>query len=194
MGSIESRRSIRSFDRRKIEQSIVEAILEAGLQAPSPKNRQPWRFVVIMEDNIKKQMVTSMCDEIRKLKERKKDREDIDASLETMRIIEEAPVVILVCYEYGMIDHHDDGVDWEISATDLEAVELQSVGAAVENMLLKAEELGVGSLWCGDILYAYKTISKYSEKPVVSAVCLGYKRELPDVRNKKSISEMCEFY
>lgn len=194
MGSIENRRSIRKFDKREVERSLVESILRAGLQAPSPKNRQPWRFVVIMEEAIKNKIVDSMREEICMLAKQKKNRKDIWASLETMEIIEDAPVLILVCYEYGMVASHDDGVDWEISATDLEAVELQSIGAAVENMLLKAEELGIGSLWCADILYAYKVISKYAERPVISAVCLGYKKELPDVREKKGISEMCVFY
>lgn len=194
MGSIESRRSVREFENSRLERSTVETILKAGLQAPSPKNRQPWNFIVIMDEEIKSQLVAAMKEEISELLEQKKDREDICAALDTVKIIDTAPVLILVCYEFGMVEEHDDGVEWEISATDLEAVELQSIGAAVENMLLKAEEIGIGSLWCADILYAYKTISKYSEKPVISAVCLGYKRFLPDEKKKKDISEKCIFW
>ena len=194
MGSIEKRRSIRKFKNKEVEHEKVEAILQAGLQAPSPKNRQPWRFVIISDLNEKKRLVDSMRRHISMQLEEKLDRNDISESLVTMDIINQAPVLILVCYECGIVEYHDDGVAWEISAKDLEAVELQSIGAAVENMLLKAEELGIGSLWCADILYAYDIVSRYSEKPVVSGVCLGYKNESPNVRKKKEISEMCTFY
>lgn len=193
MGFIEDRRSIRNFDNRLVEQEKLESILCAGLQAPSPKNRQPWRFVVITSEDEKRKMISSMKAEIFNLIEKKPDRKDIRESLETMEIIEHVPVLVLICYKCGMVECHDDGVDWEISAKDIEAVELQSIGAAVENMLLKAEELGIGSLWCADILYAYRTVAKYSDGPVVSAVCLGYRKETPKPRKKKTVSEMCVF-
>ncbi len=193
MGIIEKRRSIRNFQSKKIEREKIEVILAAGLQAPSPKNRQPWRFLVIIDEKRKLQLVASMRDEICRLYEKKPDRQDIYASFKTINIIEQAPVLVLVCYEYGMIKQHDDGVNWMMAAKDIEAVELQSIGAAVENMLLKAEELEIGGLWCGDILYAYNTLSKYSDLPVVSAVCLGYKNEVPPTREKKTVFEKCTF-
>lgn len=194
MGIIENRRSIRKYKNQKVEKEKIEAILLAGLQAPSPKNRQPWRFVIISDENKKKELAASMRDHISLQIKEKAYRQDIYASLETIDIIEQAPVLILVCYEHGMVQQHDDGVNWQIAARDLEAVELQAIGAAVENMLLKAEELGIGSLWCGDILYAYEIVSQFSTRPVVSAVCLGYKNEMPINREKKKILEMCVFY
>lgn len=194
MGAIEDRRSIRNFKNIKVEREKLVSILQAGLQAPSPKNRQPWRFIIISDEKRKKEFAVSMREHIHAQMNRKPDREDIRASLETIDIIEQAPILILVCYEYGMVKQHDDGVDWQIFAKDIEAIELQAIGAAVENMLLKAEELGIGSLWCADILYAYDIVSKYSERPVVSAVCLGYKNEFPKIRAKRNISEMCVFY
>ena len=194
MGAIEERRSIRNFKKIKVEREKLVSILQAGLQAPSPKNRQPWRFIIISDEKKKKEFAISMRERIHTQMNRKPDREDIRASLETIDIIEQAPILILVCYEYGMVEQHDDGVDWQIFAKDIEAIELQALGAAVENMLLKAEELGIGSLWCADILYAYDIVSNYSERPVVSAVCLGYKDEFPKIRTKRNISEMCVFY
>lgn len=194
MGSIEKRRSIRKFRDAKLDREIVEAVIRAGLQAPSPKNRQPWRFIVISDEAKKRELVISMREEIARLAEEKPERVDIPMSFETMHVIEQAPVLILVCYACDLADHHDDGVNWEISAKDLEAVELQSIGAAVENMLLKAEEMDIGSLWCADILYAYHVVSKYAYFPVVSAVCLGYKAEMPEERERYDISEVCSFY
>ncbi len=143
---------------------------------------------------MKMEIVDVMRQEINMKMRENPDRGDVSASLETMDVIGQAQVLVLVCYQWGMTKQHDDGIDWQISAKDLEVVELQAIGASVANMLLKAEELGIGSLWCADILYAYDVISRYSELPVVSAVCFGYKDEMPEERVRRAISELCVFY
>lgn len=48
---IKSRRSIRSYLDIQIPDSDLNSILEAGLYAPSGKNRQPWRFLIIKDKN-----------------------------------------------------------------------------------------------------------------------------------------------
>ncbi len=50
---IESRFSSRDFISKKIDNDILDNIIEAGRLAPSAKNRQPWRFVVISEKSVK---------------------------------------------------------------------------------------------------------------------------------------------
>lgn len=194
MGYIEERRSIRSFKNQKIEPGKLKAVLQAGLMAPSPKNRQPWKFIIFDNPERKNDLVESMRYCILEKAQKYPNRIDVKDSLITMDIIEEAPAFVLICYVCGTTEHHDDGVNWGIAATDLEAVELQAIGAAVENMLLKAEELGLGGLWCADILYAYPVLQKISDFPIVSAVCLGYKAEYPTARERKNWDEVCIFY
>ena len=77
MGIIEERRSIRVFSDKRIQKREICQILEAGLQAPSPKNRQPWEFIVITDEQKKKQLVSSMEREINILYQSKKERKDI---------------------------------------------------------------------------------------------------------------------
>ena len=50
---ISNRQSIRSFTSQPVEDDQIERILEAGRLAPSAKNRQPWRFVVITEESLR---------------------------------------------------------------------------------------------------------------------------------------------
>ena len=57
---IKNRVSCRSFTSQSIDHSIVERIIEAGGLAPSAKNRQPWRFIVISDKNVKK-IVSEAC-------------------------------------------------------------------------------------------------------------------------------------
>lgn len=47
--SISKRRSIRKYKNQSISHETIEKIIEAGINAPSSKNRQPWRFVVILK-------------------------------------------------------------------------------------------------------------------------------------------------
>lgn len=48
---ITSRRSVRNYKKEKIKDEEVQKILEAGRWAPSASNNQPWRFIVINDDN-----------------------------------------------------------------------------------------------------------------------------------------------
>ena len=57
--SISKRRSIRKYKNQSISHETIEKIIEAGINAPSSKNRQPWRFVVITEKE-KESMLKAM--------------------------------------------------------------------------------------------------------------------------------------
>ncbi len=193
MGIIEDRRSIRKFKKENVSDTDIECIIRAGMVAPSPKNRQPWKFIILKDACQIKKIASMMENSIKVLLQEKKERNDIVMSLETIEVIRNAPVLILLVYEYGTVPIHDDGVHWPISAKDVEVVELQALGAAAQNMLLKAQELGIGSLWCADILYAYEVLKKYSDNPIVSAICLGYADEMPLCRPRKNFNEVCVY-
>lgn len=51
-----SRRSIRRYERKEIPRGILDKILEAGRQAPSAANKQPWHFIVLDDSEIKKEL------------------------------------------------------------------------------------------------------------------------------------------
>lgn len=196
MGLLEDRRSIRSFAEKDIPLPLLEEILLAGMCAPSPKNRQPWHFLVLQrgsrqKDDLIQQMQASIC---RSRVQTPARAEALDMALESLAILDQAPSAIFICYRPNPAPALDD-VNWSISATDQETIDLLSVGAAVENMLLKAHELGLGGLWCGDILYAYQTMVEYlhPENPIVSAICLGYPAEHPLQRPRASLANSCTF-
>lgn len=52
MRTIYKRRSIRKFQDRSVEREKILKVLEAGMNAPSAMNQQPWQFVVIDDQNI----------------------------------------------------------------------------------------------------------------------------------------------
>jgi len=52
--AIETRRSVRSFANRAVEDDKLQRILNAARLAPSAKNRQEWRFIVVRDDGLRK--------------------------------------------------------------------------------------------------------------------------------------------
>lgn len=56
---IKERISVRNFEKKAIPKEIINRILDAGRVAPSAKNRQPWRFIVVDNEDIKKKIETA---------------------------------------------------------------------------------------------------------------------------------------
>ncbi len=48
--------SIKNFTNDKVDKKSLDRILEAGRRAPSAKNRQPWRFIVCRDENVRKKI------------------------------------------------------------------------------------------------------------------------------------------
>ncbi|MFW5814938.1 MAG: nitroreductase family protein [Spirochaetota bacterium] len=81
---IERRASVRSYTDEPVSQEALERILEAGRLAPSAKNRQSWRFVVVTDAGA---------------------REQIEDAAFGQEYVGKAPVVIAICttnIEYKM--------------------------------------------------------------------------------------------
>ena len=181
--AIAQRRSIRRFKDAPISDDTLETILNAAIQAPSGKNRQPWRFVVVKEEK-RAEMVRVM-------------REGIDWAEEmgvepgssrwTAKVMEHAPVTVFIFNPYG--EHKFGKPPWE---QRWDPVGVQSAGAAIQNMLLAAQDLGLGSLWICDVYYALDGLCKWMDREdqMIAAVSLGYPDEQPDARPRKPLEEV----
>jgi nitroreductase len=185
--AIAERRSIRKFMDRSIPEDKLNAILQAGMQAPSGKNRQPWRFVVAKEDK-RAAMLGVMR---RGIEEAKARGENVGGSEWTATIMAQAPVTVFVMNPEGIPpwDPHT------VHQTFRDMVDIQSIGAAIQNMLLAAQALGLGSLWICDVFSAYGGLLSWLEEKgtMIAAVSLGYPAESPEARPRKSVEEVVRF-
>jgi len=139
-----------------------------------------------------------MIDKIKILKESNNNdstvRIELDNALITSDIILNSPILILVQYRNNATCL-DDGLSWSIMHNELEALEIQSIGASVENMLIEATANGLGSLWVGDIMYAGTEIStalnlKY---PLISAVVLGHSEKKSAKSTRKKMKDIVDW-
>jgi nitroreductase len=194
MESIYHRRSIRKYRLQPIPAEILRQILNAGRMAPSGKNRQPWRFLVYEGDK----KAELLCQMKAGLEREASDpilpnsRYNLPDAWNTLHIMQQAPVVVMVLNPYGI--NPFDNISSEKRVTEI--VDLLSIGAAVQNMLLQAESLGIGTLWIGNTFFAYPELMEYmqAEGQLTGAVALGYADESPSTRPRKTLDEITEYY
>ncbi|HOV50413.1 MAG TPA: nitroreductase family protein [Candidatus Cryosericum sp.] len=189
MQAIASRRSIRKFTDQPVPEEALRSILTAATLAPSAKNRQPWRFVVVTGEEKRAQMIRLMRAGI---DDAKAQGLQTGTAIMTARVMERAPVTIFVFNPLAA--DLDSPRATEQRALDL--FDTESVGAAVENMILAAQELGLGTLWMGDIWSAYRHLSAWLGEPglLAAAVAVGYPAEQPAARPRKSLDEVVRWF
>ena len=182
--AIAARRSIRKFKPDPISEEALTTILTAATQAPSGKNRQPWRFVVVKEDQ-RPEMIRLMQAGINRCVAR---GDDPGSSEWTTHVMEQAPVTVFIFNPDGLHPWLAHSIDQNFT----ELVDTQSIGAAIQNMLLAALDLGLGSLWICDVFYAYEELANWlGEKgQMIAAVSFGYPDEVPAARPRKPISDL----
>jgi len=186
LDAIALRRSIRRFKKEPLPRELVERVLAATVQAPSAKNAQPWRFVVL-EGERNDHLARMMLETATRLKG---EGADIGSLAWTARTMLEAPLTIVVFNTTPPAEvpaeFHDDWY-W---------VMVQSNGGAIQTMLLAAQDLGLGSLWICDILYAHDEVCEWLGHPnerIVAAVTLGYANEAPGPRPRRPWQDVTEW-
>lgn len=194
MNPIFSRRSIRKFEKKEVPAEAVRELLLAGRAAPSAKNRQPWKYIVFGNQH-KRELLDCMETGLKREEWGEamlpNSRFGLPDARNTLRIMEEAPVLILVLNENGQSPFLDVDADGRIA----EICDTLSIGASIENMLLRAEEMGLGTLWIANTCFAYQELTEYlgTDAQLIGAVAVGYAAEKPGERPRKRLEEMVEY-
>jgi nitroreductase len=172
---------------------MIEKILQSGILAPSSKNRQPWKFIVVT-GNAKKDILAAMEKGLMREKEYPllpESAQYLSSAEYTLKIMEQAPVIIFIVNSLGLNIYSSLKPEERI----YEICNVQSIGAAIENMTLTASELGLGSLWICDTYFAYKELCDWLnvEGELFAAMAVGYADENPLARPRKRLDNMVEW-
>ena len=181
--SIEERRSIRKFQNKIVPREILKRLLELATKAPSGKNRQPWRFVVLQ--NSKKDELVNIMENVSN--QHKKQNKSIGSFDLSTNSINEASAVALV---FNAFSNFEEDYNKYRLLTDT-----QSIGAAVQTLLLAAQDFELGTLWICDIFYCDKEICSWLNRKdeLVAAVAIGYPNQTPYPRPRKLLEEVTEW-
>lgn len=191
---IRDRRSIRKYKDTMPDRKVIDDILSAAVLAPSAKNRQPWKYIVYSGSE-KDKLIMAM--------ERGLNREQSGDALlpesalalpdawNTLRIMREAPIIVAVLNTNGRTPYENTDTDKRIS----EICDTLSIGASIQNMIIRACELGIGSLWIANTYFAYTELVDFigTKCQLVSAIALGYADEAPAKRPRKNMEEVVEY-
>ncbi len=190
LNEIVNRRSIRAYRSAPVSREDLETILQAGILAPSSKNRQPWRFIVTA-GAAKAEALAAMAQGLEEEKRRPLLPESapyLHGAKQTLAIMVQAPVVIFVTNPLGHHPRQSMNADQFIS----ELCNAQSLGACLENMSLQATALGLGSLWICDTCFALDALNAWlgGEGTLSAAMAIGYAAESPAPRPRKLLTEV----
>jgi nitroreductase len=164
------RRSIRRFKSTPIPQKVLERIIQAGQRAPTADNLQMYSFIQI-EDPLLRAEIIEICEE--------------------QTSVREAPVLLMFCADIHRISRQADhmkldhcfkyghGLSWKFFA-------IFDTCFAVENLVIAAEALGLGTVMIGSPFENSYKISKLLKLPKgvlpLSLLCIGYPAEQPQTR------------
>ena len=158
---IKNRRSVRAYKDEQIDDEDIEKILHAAILAPTARGEAPWHFTVVQN----KELLEDINDSVRSILSNSGD-ELLEGIAESgVNVMHNAPTVVFVSAKSD--------------ATNMQA----DCSAAIENMLLAAEGLDIGSCWLG-LVAIYFSVEENLKKLHIPegytplyGVALGYKVE-----------------
>jgi nitroreductase len=171
---VSKRRSIRRFLDKPVERGTIIQCLEAARLAPSAENRQPWRFVIIDDPQLKLAFVKQVFSGI----------------YSVSKFAAHAPVLIVILAQLNIITHR---IGKQIQNVHFH---LLDIGITGEHLVLQAEELGLGTCWIG--WFNTKKVRKVLKVPkkyqIISILALGHSASSPPrERKRKTLDEIAWF-
>lgn len=172
-----SDRSVRKYRGDPVPLELVREVIDAATYAPSARRGEQWRFTVLSGEE-KTRFIGFFRGELNKIAA-ERGYQALGSALNSCEIMDQAPISIVVwnAGERGWL------------------TEEHSVAAAMQNMLLRATDLGLGSLWIGDVYSVYEGIRAYFKKhwKLSGAIALGYPAEAGRDFRRKTVDEVTEW-
>jgi nitroreductase len=162
---VRNRSSIRKFKPTPIFTEILQRILNAGRLAPSANNGQPWKFIVVRDEEMKSKL-SQVCN--------------------NKKWMAEAPLIIVGC---GFPDEADPYMGGYMNSLSVD------VAIAMDHLVLAATNEGLGCCWVGrfqedkvkDLLEIPRDVR------VVALIPMGYSNEEPEQSGRKNLSEIISY-
>jgi len=191
LDAIKERRSVRTYQSRTVPHELIEEVLMAAGWAPSAHNAQPWRFIVLADESVKRKLAEAMAESW--ATDMAKDGLKIEADKRKTRVerFATAPVLILACLTMDGMNKFPD----EKRQNSERDLAVQSLGAALQNMLLAAHAKGLGACWFSAPGFCKETVRKMLKIPdeiePEALIAMGYPAEKPPMPPKKLLGDYC---
>jgi len=181
--AIEQRRSIRKFKTDPVPDELIDQMLEAARLAPSGTNRQPWRFQVIKNAELKKKLA--------------------EEAAFGNQLVANAPVIVacgseLLTFVKGHKLAPPGGEYYGADSDDLDELRKFQADAhiytaiAVEHMVLTATAIGLGTCWLQRLRFGQvgKILGWPRHIPVFTFLLVGYADEQPAAKPRVAVEDI----
>jgi nitroreductase len=160
--AVRERTSIRAYKPDPIEEDKLERILDAARLAPSGKNGQPWTFIVVKDEEIRRKLVPA-C--------------------KNQEFVGQAPVVVVACGNEERA-YKKMGGYWNSMPLD--------IGIAIEHLMLAAVSEGLGTCWIGAFFeeQVREILGVPEGVKIVALTPIGYPAGEKTPRPRKSLDEI----
>ena len=185
---LRSRRDVRGnrFSEQPVSEQSVNRLIEAALHAPSVGYSQPWQFVVIRNNEIKKKVYQSFLQANKSAEQQfSTDKQPSYHQLKLEGILQ-APVNLAVFYK-----PEDGPVLGQHSMPDMGRF---SVVCAIQNLWLMARAMNIGVGWVSivDPQQVKSALNADQDAELIGYLCIGYVTEFldsPELAQKEAFSE-----
>lgn len=184
---IKNSSAVRIFSAKKIPAETIERIIDAGMWGPSLLGIQPWNFLVVNNQ----QLIRKIADTTRKYANRYTPGLE-KLLIMTASVIKNTQALILI-YSDGRVQKRIQAYHMHPEVQNQgQIAEMLTIGAAVQNMYLVANELGLGAVWLDAPTFFYEKINKivHEKHKLIILLALGYARKKSKRSNRKPYSEM----
>lgn len=175
LNQINSRRSIRKYDSKPVEEEKIMELLEGARLAPSGHNTQPWHFIIVKSQETKEKLA------------------ELSHNQKWMLT---APVFIVCIADIStrIKDGGDIFLDENTPHHELKQV-IRDTSIAIEHIVLEAENLGLSTCWVAWFTQEEirPVLNIPSDKYVVAILTLGYGKEAPQARPRKKLEEIVRY-
>jgi coenzyme F420-0:L-glutamate ligase/coenzyme F420-1:gamma-L-glutamate ligase len=192
---VKSRRSIRRFKPTKVSHGVINVVLDLARWAPSAHNAQPWRLIVIDDEEAKRNLAAEMGkawlsdmhrDDVPREKAERMELESFDR-------ITRSPVVIIACLSMEDMYKYPDSRRQKAEYV----MAVQSVAAYIQTLQLIAGYYELGVCWMCAPLFCQKVVRKVLGLPrklePQAMIVMGYADEKPSPPPRKTLDEIRAF-
>jgi coenzyme F420-0:L-glutamate ligase / coenzyme F420-1:gamma-L-glutamate ligase len=188
---VKQRRSIRKYLPKPVQKEVILQVLATAGYAPSAHNSQPWRFIILQDNIVKRRLAEAMAEAW--AKDLQRDGIKVESDKRTERVDRFATAPVLILAGLTMIDLRTfPDSERQMCERDLA---VQSLGAALQNLLLAAYAKGLGACWFCAPAFCKETVRKILKIPdevePQAFVAMGYPAENPQVPIKKLLEGYC---
>jgi len=165
---IKNRTTTKRFNNKPIPIKLINKVIDAGVWGPSILGLQPWKFIVIVNRNVIKEFSNII----------KNKSEEINVASNIVysvaNVISNAQVVIAV-YNTKIASKRINKVG-KVYGEIVKTAEVEAISAAIQNMILIAESLGIGTCWLDIPLICEDRINKFLnvDDQLIAVLGLGY--------------------